>query len=65
MKSWDRTHIPKPGARVVAAIGAPMRVARDTDEAGLETARVALEQALGDAERTCAAALERPAGTRG
>jgi hypothetical protein len=46
-------------------MGAPMRVARDTDEAGLETARVALEQALGDAERTCTAALAGPAGTRG
>lgn len=65
MKSWDRTHIPKPGARVVVAIGAPMRVARETDEAGLETARVALEQALGDAGRTCAAALAGAAGTRG
>jgi lysophospholipid acyltransferase (LPLAT)-like uncharacterized protein len=64
MKSWDRTHIPKPGSRVVVAIGAPMRVARETDEAGLETARVALEQALGKAEAACAAALARPSGTR-
>lgn len=64
MKSWDRTHIPKPGSRVVVAIGAPMRVARDTDEAGLESARVALERALGEAEATCAATLARPARTK-
>ena len=61
MKSWDRTHIPKPGSRVVVAIGAPMRVARETDDHGLETARLALEQALGEAEAACAAALTRPA----
>ncbi len=61
MKSWDRTHIPKPGSRVVVAIGAPMRVARETDDHGLETARLALEQALREAEGACAAALARPA----
>lgn len=61
MKSWDRTHIPKPGSRVVVAIGAPMRVARETDDHGLETARMALEQALREAEAACAAALARPA----
>lgn len=62
MRSWDQTHIPKPGARVVVALGAPMRVARDADEAGLEAARLALEQGLRDAEAACAAALARPAG---
>jgi lysophospholipid acyltransferase (LPLAT)-like uncharacterized protein len=61
MRSWDRTHIPKPGSRVVVAIGAPMRVARETDDHGLETARMALEQALREAEAACAAALARPA----
>ena len=57
MKSWDRTHVPKPWSRVVVAIGAPLRVARDADDAGLETARLALEQALRDAEAAGAAAL--------
>ena len=61
MQSWDRTQIPKPGSRVVVAIGAPMRVARETSEPGLETARLALEQALREAEAACAAALLRPA----
>jgi len=64
MKSWDQTQVPKPGARVVVAIGPPMRVPRDSDEAGLDTARLALEQALRHAETACAQALARPAGTR-
>ncbi len=64
MKSWDQTQVPKPGARVVVAIGEPMRVPRDADEAGLETARLALEQALRHAETVCARALAGQAGTR-
>jgi len=64
MKSWDQTQVPKPGARVVVAIGPPMRVPRDSDEAGLATARLALEQALRHTETACAQALARPVGTR-
>jgi len=61
LRSWDRTQIPKPWSRVVVAIGAPMVVARDTDDAGLETARLAVEARLRDAEATCGAVLARSA----
>lgn len=57
LRSWDRTHIPKPWSQVVVAIGEPMRVPRDTDEQGLERARVRLEDALRRVEATGAAAL--------
>jgi lysophospholipid acyltransferase (LPLAT)-like uncharacterized protein len=65
MASWDRTQIPKPWSRIVVAIGAPQRVPRDADEGALEHARLAVEQALREAEATCAAALARPGTERG
>lgn len=61
MKSWDRTHIPKPWSRIVIALGPPMRVARDADESGLEAARLGLEQRLRDVEAACGVALAGPA----
>ncbi len=64
MKSWDRTHIPQPWSRVVVALGTPLRVARDVDEGGLETARVGVEEALRAAATACDTALARPAGGR-
>lgn len=64
MKSWDRTHIPKPWSRVVIALGAPMRVGREVDARGLEAARVAVEQGLREAEADCRAALARSPGGR-
>lgn len=57
MRSWDRTHVPKPWSRVVVAIGAPLRVRRETDESGLEQARLAVEQSLRAAEAVCRQAL--------
>jgi lysophospholipid acyltransferase (LPLAT)-like uncharacterized protein len=57
MRSWDRTHVPKPWSRVVVAIGEPLRVRRETDESGLEQARLAVEQSLREAEATCRRAL--------
>lgn len=50
--SWDRTHIPKPWARVALTIGPPMRVPRDADETALEVARLEVETRL----RACEAA---------
>jgi lysophospholipid acyltransferase (LPLAT)-like uncharacterized protein len=44
--SWDRTQIPKPWANVAIAIGDPMDVAAETDEAGLEAAQSDLEARL-------------------
>jgi hypothetical protein len=44
--SWDRTQIPKPWAKVAIAIGDPFEVAPDADEAGLEQARLGLEERL-------------------
>jgi lysophospholipid acyltransferase (LPLAT)-like uncharacterized protein len=61
LPSWDQTHIPKPGSRVVVAIEAPMRVPRDADAGALESARVALEHRLRAAEATCGAVLSQSA----
>jgi len=44
--SWDRTQIPKPFSTVVVSIGEPVDVAPDADEAGIERARIALENRL-------------------
>jgi lysophospholipid acyltransferase (LPLAT)-like uncharacterized protein len=46
MNSWDRTQIPKPFSTVSIAMGEPFHVAADTDEAGLERARLLLEERL-------------------
>jgi len=46
LPSWDRTQIPKPFSDVAIAIGEPIDVPPDTDDAGLERARVALETRL-------------------
>jgi lysophospholipid acyltransferase (LPLAT)-like uncharacterized protein len=51
LKSWDRTQIPKPFASMAIAIGEPMTVAADSDEAGIERSRVDLEQRLLALER--------------
>ncbi len=50
LRSWDRTQIPKPFANVALAIGEPLYVPREADEAGLEQARVELERRLGALE---------------
>ncbi|MGE0814767.1 MAG: lysophospholipid acyltransferase family protein [Vicinamibacterales bacterium] len=60
LRSWDRTQVPKPWSRVVMAIGAPLTVPQDADEAGLEAARQAVEAALGEVERQASAACGRP-----
>jgi lysophospholipid acyltransferase (LPLAT)-like uncharacterized protein len=44
--SWDRTQIPKPFATVAIAIGEPLYVATDADEAGIEAGRQELERRL-------------------
>ena len=46
LNSWDRTQVPKPYATVALAIGEPLEVAADADDAGVETARGVLEERL-------------------
>ena len=46
INSWDRTQVPKPFSTVAIAIGEPFTVAADADDAGIERARVDLEQRL-------------------
>jgi lysophospholipid acyltransferase (LPLAT)-like uncharacterized protein len=46
LSSWDRTQVPKPYATVALAIGEPLEVAADADDAGVETARGVLEGRL-------------------
>jgi lysophospholipid acyltransferase (LPLAT)-like uncharacterized protein len=45
-KSWDRHQVPKPGSTVAVAMGPPIYVPAGTDEAAIETGRLALETAL-------------------
>jgi hypothetical protein len=46
LRSWDRTQIPKPYAHVALAMGEPLDVPRDADDAGIESARGVLEARL-------------------
>lgn len=50
-KSWDRHQVPKPGATVAMAIGAPIDVPPRADDAVIEEVRVDLENALRGLER--------------
>ena len=59
MKSWDRTQIPKPFTTVAMAIGEPLYVPRDADEAALEASRQRLQQSLADCRQKCAELLCR------
>src|SRR3954468_5787846 len=45
-RSWDRTQIPKPWANVAIAIGEPIDIAADSDQAAIEAGRVELEARL-------------------
>jgi lysophospholipid acyltransferase (LPLAT)-like uncharacterized protein len=58
-KSWDRTQVPKPFARVAVAVGPPFRVAADADDAALEQRRLDLEAELQRLKLRSAALLER------
>ena len=57
LRSWDRTQIPKPFSEVAIAIGEPIDVLPDTDDAGLEQARVDLEARLASLETRADAML--------
>jgi len=57
LKSWDRTQIPKPFSTVALAVGEPIDVPSEADEATLEARRVELEQSLFALERRAAAMM--------
>ena len=46
MNSWDQTQVPKPFSTVALAIGEPISVAADANEAALEDRRMHLESTL-------------------
>ena len=54
---WDRFVIPKPGARIAIAVGAPVYVPKGLDAAGLERLQSDMEQRLKDLFETARQAL--------
>src|SRR4051812_21551546 len=60
LRSWDRTQIPKPFSTVALAVGAPIDVSADADEAMIERKRVEVEESLLLLERRAAALLITP-----
>lgn len=59
LSSWDRTQIPRPFSTVALAVGTPIDVAADADEAGIEAKRVEVEHALYRLEDRAAALLHQ------
>jgi lysophospholipid acyltransferase (LPLAT)-like uncharacterized protein len=57
LRSWDRTQIPKPFADVAIAIGEPIKVPPDADEAAMEQSRLSLETTLKGLEARALALL--------
>lgn len=57
--SWDRTQIPKPFSRMAIAVGEPIDVPGDLDEAGLESKRLDVERALAALEGRTAQILRK------
>jgi lysophospholipid acyltransferase (LPLAT)-like uncharacterized protein len=55
--SWDRTQIPKPFSDVAIAVGEPLEVSPDADEAAIEQARLELEARLRSLEALTLAML--------
>ena len=57
LKSWDRTQIPKPFATVALAVGEPIDIPPDADDAAIEGARRLLEERLHALEQRALAML--------
>jgi lysophospholipid acyltransferase (LPLAT)-like uncharacterized protein len=53
LRSWDRTQIPKPFTTVAMAIGEPLYVPREADDATLEGWRQRLEQSIAACKQRC------------
>jgi lysophospholipid acyltransferase (LPLAT)-like uncharacterized protein len=58
LRSWDRTQIPKPFSTVALVVGAPVDVAADAGEDGIEQARRTLEARLRELEARALAMLQ-------
>jgi lysophospholipid acyltransferase (LPLAT)-like uncharacterized protein len=59
LSSWDRTQIPRPFSTVALAVGKPIDVAAEANEAGLEAKRAEVEAALYALEERAAALLNQ------
>jgi lysophospholipid acyltransferase (LPLAT)-like uncharacterized protein len=59
-RSWDGSQVPKPGATLAIAIGAPMYVAADLGDVALEARRVELEKVLHSLEKRAVQILHTP-----
>jgi lysophospholipid acyltransferase (LPLAT)-like uncharacterized protein len=59
LRSWDRTQIPKPRARVALVFAEPFVVPRDTPDDQLSTWSRRLEEALESCEKRCFDVLNR------
>ena len=57
--SWDRTQIPLPFSTVALAVGKPIDVSADADEAAVDVKRVEVENALYALEHRAAALLNQ------
>ena len=64
MRSWDRTQIPKPFSTVSLVVGEPMEIAKGSQEAALEQARVELELRLASLEERAREMLSAVGSTR-
>ena len=64
LKSWDRASLHLPFGKGAAVVGEPVWVARDVDEAGLEAARLLVQERLEIATARAEALVGRPGGTR-
>ncbi len=57
LPSWDRTQVPKPFSLVALAVGAPVDVPREADDALIEAKRKELERALAELQQRALALL--------
>ena len=53
MKSWDRTQVPKPFARIALAFAPPIQVPRDAGDSDMSAVNQHLEEALKRCEQRC------------
>ena len=60
-RSWDRTLLPKPFARLVFSFGPLIKVERDATEDRMEEQRLELERSLNEITRLAQKAVESPA----
>ncbi|MEW6321435.1 MAG: lysophospholipid acyltransferase family protein [Acidobacteriota bacterium] len=61
LRSWDRTQIPRPGARIALTFAEPFVVPPDAGDTALMAAVDRLQEALADCERRCEARLQASA----